>query len=282
MKYLLLLITIVVMCLQNIVIKQYNAKAVKVNIFLFTAISSFFAMLFSVFSSGLQLTFVPEIVPYSVIYAILYTASVAGCNIALATGSLAITSLIVLYSLIIPTLHGILVLKEPLKMTTCVGIALLFISLFMINMKREEIKFSLKWVIAVLIGFIGNGTSTTSLKIQQIDFDGAYKNEFTVLGLGLACIALLVLSFITKEDRKRGLKDCCKYAPLAGIASGGSIILMLVLTALIPSVILYPSISAGGVILALVVSLFVYKEKLSKLQLIGYAIGTVSIVFLNI
>ena len=56
----------------------------------------------------------------------------------------------------------------------------------------------------------------------------------------------------------------------------------MILTSLIPSAILYPTISAGGIVIAFLFALLVYREKLSKTQQIGYAIGVTSVVLLNL
>ena len=69
---------------------------------------------------------------------------------------------------------------------------------------------------------------------------------------------------------------------IAGIANGIVNFFVMVLTGLIPNAILYPSISAGGVVLGFFASVLIYKEKLSKLQLTGYFIGVLSIILLNI
>ena len=46
--------------------------------------------------------------------------------------------------------------------------------------------------------------------------------------------------------------------------------------------IVFPVISAGGIITTAIVGIFVYKEKLSVMQIIGMVLGTASIVFLNL
>ena len=56
----------------------------------------------------------------------------------------------------------------------------------------------------------------------------------------------------------------------------------MMLTALIPTAILFPSISGGGIVLGFVLAVFAYKEKLSMLQVIGYFIGMISVILLNI
>jgi multidrug transporter EmrE-like cation transporter len=59
-------------------------------------------------------------------------------------------------------------------------------------------------------------------------------------------------------------------------------LLVMILSGLMPVSLMFPIISAGGIVAIFVISLVFYKEKLSRLQIIGYILGTVSVVLLNI
>jgi N-acetylglucosamine-6-phosphate deacetylase len=43
-----------------------------------------------------------------------------------------------------------------------------------------------------------------------------------------------------------------------------------------------PTISAGGIVLTFIIAVCVYRERLSRSQLAGYILGTVSVVLLNL
>ena len=282
MQYILLLIVILAMSSQNIFVKQYNVKSKAPDQFLFSAISALFAMVFFLISSGDGMHFTWEFVPYSVGFAIAFAAALVGLNLSIASGSLAVSSLVMSYSLIIPTLYGIIFLKDSLKPTAYIGIALLLVSLYFINMKKESTIFSFKWLIYLAIGFVGNGMCSTIQKMQQLKFEGAYKNEFMVVALLVVFVMLMAIVLIRKGDLKAQFKDCRIYGPLNGIANGATNLLVMILTGLIPTAILFPSISAGGIAIMFFVSVFVYKEKLSKKQMIGYVVGMLSVILLNI
>ena len=282
MQYILLLIVILAMSSQNIFVKQYNVKSKAPDQFLFSAISALFAMVFFLISSGDGMHFTWEFVPYSVGFAIAFAAALVGLNLSIASGPLAVSSLVMSYSLIVPTLYGIIFLKDSLKPTAYIGIALLLVSLYFINMKKESAIFSFKWLIYLAIGFVGNGMCSTIQKMQQLKFEGAYKNEFMVVALLVVFVMLMAIVLIRKGDLKAQFKDCRIYGPLNGIANGATNLLVMILTGLIPTAILFPSISAGGIAIMFFVSVFVYKEKLSKKQMIGYAVGMLSVILLNI
>ena len=77
------------------------------------------------------------------------------------------------------------------------------------------------------------------------------------------------------------LGECIKYAAPAGIANGMVNFLVMVLTTMVPTVILFSSIQALAMSLTFVLALAVFKEKLSKAQTTGYILGIISVVLLN-
>ena len=71
------------------------------------------------------------------------------------------------------------------------------------------------------------------------------------------------------------------FIVIAFIGNGVLNYLSLIMALTVPAAIMFPVSSAAGVILNTLISVFCFKEKLSAFQLIGIAIGTASIVILN-
>lgn len=282
MQYLLLAVVIVMVSIQSVLAKQYDLLAKERNVFFFSAVTSFAALLFFVISAGFKFTFSSDYLLYSVGFGIAYvTCNVAGYY-ALAWGAMSITGLVTSYSLIIPTFYGLLALDEKLSTLGIVGIVCLFVSIFLINDSKEKATFSLKWVICLVIAFVGNGMCSTVQKMQQLACDGAYKNDFMIVALIIVTASALVMALIRKENIKEGIGLCTGLGVLKGVANGIVNLLVMVLAGLIPNAILFPSISAGGIVLGFVIAVAIYKERLSKQQLVGYVVGTVSVVLLNL
>lgn len=281
MQYFLLIMVIVLSSSQNIFQKQYNLKASKPNVFLFSTFTSLAALLFFVISSGFKLKFLAELIPYSAAFAISYSAATVGLMMAIRFGSLALTSLINSYSLIIPAMYGMIFLKEPVGVNAYAGIVLLLISLLLLNFKKENVKFSLKWVIAIIVAFVGNGMCSTTQKIQQLHFSGEYKSEFMIIALFIAALIQFIFAF-REGGIKREITSCAKLAMPNGIFNGIVNLLVMILTGLLPNAILFPSISAGGIILSCLIALLIYKEKLTRIQAVGYLLGIVSVILLNL
>ena len=119
-------------------------------------------------------------------------------------------------------------------------------------------------------------------KMQQDASNGAYKNEFMIISLAVVTIVLLVLGLSKNGNKREMLKPCIKYGAVKGLINGIMNYLVMVVSASMPNSVLFPSISAGGIVLTFICALTIYKEKLSKTQTVGYILGIVSVVFLNI
>ena len=162
---------------------------------------------------------------------------------------------------------------------------LLFVSLVLIHVEKKaaEKKITLKWVLYAAVAFVGNGMCSTIQKMQQLSCNGLYKNEFMVIALAVSFVVLTIAALI--PERKNlfvYMKKGFVWYISCGIANGVVNYLTLVLALRMPASIMFPVISAGGIITTALVSIFVYKEKLSLQQYIGLGLGTLAIVVLNI
>ena len=284
MQYLFLLFAILVLTSQKMLMKQYEVKSGHPNTILFSAIATLFAALFFFVLSGFQLELgvASEVLPYAIGFAIAYVFSIIGITLAIKEGPLSTTTLINSYSLIIPTLYGALILKDSIGITAYIGVILLLFSLFFVNARKESVKLSAKWLFWVLVSFVGNGLCCTIQKMQQIAFEQTYGNEFMTVALGLAFLFQMAYLILCKKIRRSEWRDCFTYAPFLGVANGATNWAVIVLTSLLPNTILFPSLSAGEMLLLFFASIFVYKEKMSKMQMLGYGMGVISIILLNL
>lgn len=281
MQYIFLIAATFALSLQSVFQKQYGARTKNPNSFLFMTLAALTSLLFFVFSSGFSLTFDPAYLPYSLGFGLSYVSSLIGMFFAVRYGSLAITMLVISYSLIIPTLHGIVFLHDEVKPIAYIGFVLLLISLFSVNVKKGEAAFSGKWLFFAALGFFGNGMCTTFQKMQQVRLDGKYKSEFMICALLFSAICFLIPALFQKPNRKV-FTQCVPYAAANGLCNGVVNLFVMILTSRIPSAILYPTISAGGIVIAFLFALLIYHEKLTETQLIGYGMGVLSVVLLNL
>ena len=294
---LLLITAIVGISIQQISQKAYNKK-VGGGAFIFSAASALVAMLVFLIASKGELSFQMEVVGYSVLFAVGYCMALAFSFLAIANGSLSLTSLVLQFSLIIPTFYGILFLQEETDFFLFAGIALLVASIVLVNIpvgekkgknaetektEKNQNKTTWKWALFALLMFIGNGGCSTVQKMQQTHFNGLYKSEFMIVALIITTVALVVISLFTeRKEMLPALKKGVGYYAVYGVANGISNLIVLLLATKMSSSIVYPVLSAGGIVITSFVSVFVYKEKMNLFQKIGLILGVLAIVALNI
>lgn len=270
---------------QQVAQKEYAKRTVNSS-FLYSFIAITSAIPVFLIISGFNLTFRWDLAVYSIIFAITFCVSMVTGFLAIKTGPLSLSALINQYSLMVPALYGIIVFKEPTKVTLFIGIALLVVSLLLVNLKKEKdvgSKISLKWVIFVTIAFVSNGICSTVLNVQQVDFNKLYKSEFLIIGYVIASLILLTLTLIFERKtfasnfKKGWLAGVC-----GGVSNGASNFLVMVLATLMPVSVYYPVVSASATLLTALIAFFFYKEKMSVQKVVGIAIGVAAIVMLNL
>ena len=268
---------------QGIIKKYYNGKVGGRGVFLFTSVSVLFSCLIFVITSGGNLDFRAEVIPYSLGFAVSYGAAALVGFLAIKYGPLSITSLITSYSLVIPTFFGLIFLGEEVGFTFWIGFALLIVSLFLINSRGGEIRITPLWVVFVILAFLGNGICSAVQAAEQRAFSGGYKSEFMITALLCVSATILLLSLFTERgDAAFCLKRGTHLMAMCGCANGLVNLFIMLLVSSMSAALMYPIISAGGIVLSWGVSRFLYKEKLTLGQNIALVLGICSVIFMNI
>lgn len=267
---------------QNIVKKMFSQKAKGNGAYFFSMVSVFAASMFFLLCSG-NMQWSIGIIPYAIGFAVFYAAAVVFGVIAVSCGPLSVTALISSYSLILPTLFGLFFLQEKVRFGFAPGLIFLCISLLLINRKNESIPISPKWIICVVLSFLGNGGCSIVQKLQQSAFGGAYKNEFMLIALSVVFVVFLcAVLFRERKEIATCLKSACLLGTVCGIMNGVVNMFVMLLSARLPASFMFPVISAGGIVIMFFVSTLVYREKLTKLQTVGFLFGAISVVLLNL
>jgi small multidrug resistance pump len=217
-------------------------------------------------------------------FAVCFGGSVLFNLLAIREGPLSLTALATNYSLLIPTFYGLLFLREQASWQLYAGLICLAASLFLVSRKNVKFTITVKWLIFALLTFLCNGFGSVMQTVQQNRFDGQYKNEFNILMLALLFILFLTISLIV--ERKQ-IAACVKvgapFMALKGIGNGAvNLLILVVLSRGVPASIAFPLVSGGGIVLSTLLSIFVYREKLSVQQYIGLALGVVSVVLMKL
>lgn len=228
-----------------------------------------------------------KVLGYSLAYGIFYTVAMIGMFKAYQTGSVSLTAFVKQLSLIAVAFWGFVFWKNPLTTNILSGIVLIIIALYLCFKPENGSKntiVSIKWVIFAIMLLVGNAGCSIIQKYQQMAFDGNYGSALMFLATGVAFIISLILYL--KNDGlkfKEIKKPLLIYPAIGGISSGllNLLILVLISSPLSESII-FPCIAVGGLIITMIFSLIVYKEKLTPVQWCGFLIGIIAIVLLNL
>ena len=271
---------------QNAVKKFYKGKA---PIFL-TSIAMLFCAVFFLFVCGFNINIGAEEIWHTILICIAFSFCGTCITLALIRGSLSFSLLIISLSLLIPTFYGILFLGNEPSVFFYVGLAFLVVMIVLLNVNfskktdKTPKKFDWVWVLLLTVAFILNGISSSAVADCTKYHGASSLNDILCVGAFCAFIINLSLSFILeRKNIKASLKQVAVISPTSGLLTG-AVNIFVILTQLegIPAAILFPVVSGGSTILSLVLSLFVFKEKLTRQQLIGFAFGVISLVFLNL
>lgn len=237
------------------------------------------------FAAAVNFTFHFPTLCYGTAYgAFLFVSMLCGLA-ALTSGPMAITSMLVSFSLIIPTLYGIIVLKEKVTVLGALGLVLICISFALINLKPDsETRISSKWLAFTVATMMSNGMCSVIQKMHQSAYVGLYRSEFMMFA-SLSSLALFLCVFVVSRIGKSNLPQRpIVYIKgfMAGITNGGANFLSLYLAATQPAAVLFPILSVCTSIASLTAGRVIFKEKLRKLQLVGFAVGIVSLVLVKL
>jgi len=223
---------------------------------------------------------------YSTLYGICYTCALMGLICALKCGKVSLTSFIKQLSLVGVAVWGALFWNATLDVNVVIGIILIIPSMYLCfkSTGNDEKSISLRWLICILMLFVGNAGCSIVQKYQQMTFDGNYGSMLMFFGCGFSAVVCFILykrrdvtSHSKMNIRRIG------YPVMAGISSAllNLFIIRLALSSLSPAVI-YPVIAVGGMLVTILFSVTVCKEKLNLYQWFGLMIGVIAVVFLNL
>lgn len=295
-------LSVVVLTAQGILIKRFGDKrpGAEITYTLVTAVCAF--LLFGIISLLSNSQFNAHSLPYSFFFAACYAGSTITFVLAVGCGSLALTTTIHSFALIIPTVLGFLAWGEPINVFKIVGIVLFAFALLLMGEKAEQGKklLSAKWIVLMIISFFCEGLAPVAIKMHSLalgeETAQSCNDVFMVMAYGMAVIGILVAALL-KEGRIKipctdggksknfmidSLKIALPLASLGGICNGlYNLMNTVVANNRLDVSVFYPVVSAGQLVFTCIVAVVFFKEKLTVKQLCAIACGIVAIVLLN-
>lgn len=226
-------------------------------------------------------------VRYGLIYGFCYFVTQIGTVMAMRTGKVSITSLIMQFSLIGVTVWGFVFWGDKPRLVTAIGLCFVVLSLVLCLKKDEadgDKKVSLKWILFCLIMFCGNAGCAIAQKSYVLKTDGNGRTMLMLVGIGVA----FVMAFLTYLPELKYTKPLLNKYTVYPVAVGSlnavhNLFMMLLISVYaFPTQVQYPVVCVGATIVSVLLSVVWLKEKIGKRQWIGVALGTVAILLMNL
>ena len=200
---------------------------------------------------------------------------------------MALTSMLVSFSVMIPLIWGITVGNETLRKMQYPALVLLFLAIILTNVDKLKTKKSSQtgyglWLLFVGITFACNGIGSILQKQHQMLYPEAYNKEFMLFAM-LLCSAVFSISAFRKITfRELKMIKGKRHGVLSGLANGIANFLTLVLVGLENASVLFPIISAGTILASLLCGKLLFREKLKANHYVALASGIAAVILLKL
>ena len=205
-------------------------------------------------------------------------------TIALSNGKTAVCVTIYSFGFLIPTLSGAIFWSEKITVFGALGILMVIpvILISGISKKTNGEKKSIKaYLLPLLVAMLCSGGLGVVQKVQQ---KSAYVNQTNTFIL-CAFVFCFVVSFaffliMKKGDAKIQRKNLISCASI-GVFFSTCNLLNTYLAGKLDSAIFFPVLNIGGILLSSILGMLIYKEKLTKKDMIVLLLAIISIVLVN-
>ena len=209
---------------------------------------------------------------------------------ALQVGPLSYTTVIISFSTLISALSGVLFFGESIGLGQIIGMVLMLASFALANGGENGGKrANLRWLLLCVVAFLATGAIGVMQKFHQSSAFKEELNAFLVIAFAVSAflsgvVALLLRKKESGSEENRNVSGKMMLLIFLMLISGVCVAvnnkLNLYLSGVIDSVIFFPVVNGGGLVLTTLASLIIFKERLRTKQWIGILLGIASVLCL--
>ena len=292
MLYLELTALVTLYSLQALFIKLYSAAYDGRNRDVATGVFSvsygLFIAIVTLLSAGLRFSPSPLTLLYGALNAgvlLLYNHSIINSG---KRGSYAFLMICSVFGgILVPLAAARILFSETLTALQLAGVGLMLAAMLLMNSRNLSLKGSQKgYYLWCALLFLSNGMYGAVMNVQSTVMDGRERSEMLIILFGLSALFAFGTEAVNGRGRDvlRGYKMGMRPALFLICACVSAFLaanLLLYLLTLMPSGILYTVDNGGVLLLSLLYSVTLFREKLTPLQLLGMAMALGSIVLVN-
>lgn len=231
--------------------------------------------------------------PFSFILSIFFAAVTVAAQyfglLSMNLGPMSFSVLFTYLSAMIPTIFGCIYRLELPQIQQVIGLILMVITFILSVDLSENSGMTFKWILVVAGSFVGMGMIGVFQTVHQVSEYKAEINGFLFWSFVFSFImfALLYIPYMIKDkkaNRKREKNSLADWSLMlvTGIIIGAINLINLYLSGAMPSIIFFPTVNGGVIILSGLASVLVFKEKISGKKLAGLIIGIIATCLIGI
>lgn len=287
MLYFLLFVSVLTDTLRNMYNNHFSKEILKTDKdgVLFNAICGIGAILFFI-CSGAEW----QISGFSMIIALIFAAVTAAAQytslLAMSAGPMSYSVLFTYLGMIISTAFGIICYEQPMSAFQIIGFFMMLLTVFLgVDLKKDS-QMTVKWLMYAVGSFVMWGLVGVLQLVHQMSDHAGEINGFLLYSFIFMTVifGIIFLLMPKKKNHNFGYVKT-KALPLiiiSGVIIGAVNKINLYLSGKIPSIIFFPIVNGGVIILAGLAAIFIFREKPDKKQLAGILCGIISVCLLGI
>lgn len=188
-----------------------------------------------------------------------------------------LSSVFMKLGVLVPTAMSVLFFHETPGVSQILGFVLAIAAILLMNMEKGATgaKSGAGLIVLLLSGGMADGMS----KVYEQLGSPALENQFLFYTFVVALVLCVIL--MLAKGQRMGKWECL-YGAALGVPNFFSAKFLLQSLSSVPAVVAYPTFSVGTIVLVSLCGVILFREKLSRQQLIGMAVITAALILLNV
>lgn len=285
---LLLIVTIVAAAANSMLLHKIPKGH---SILTFNLICSFVWVVLLFITNGFEVSFTKNTILFGCLYGGIQMLFLLFKSLAMNTGPVSVTTIIGNCSLVLSTVVSIIVWREAVSYLQIIGICVLVAAFFLCTHIKGSTRATRMWIIYCVLFFVCSaGVGITFKAFSKSEPDGAATGDMMLIAAFVMLIFLSAASLASYARKRRSggaVPSKWKWstvliALLCGVLSCGYNRLNITLSGILPGAVFYPCFNGGVCFLSTLLGILIFKERLSKIQTAGLAIGLCAVVIIGI
>lgn len=284
--YIFLLLAILFASLYSILLHDFPGNE-KENIFKLNFYASFVWVFLMFIENRFTVQLNATVLIWGLLYGITQALFIFFKAQAMSTGSVSITTLIGNSSLLVSIFVSMILWNEKVSFWDVIGLIVLCIGIALSTYKNSGEQYGPKWKIYVVFFFL----SAAGVGIVFKAFGKIVNTEYTSSMMLVSAIVMALfylLCVLKNSDIKPQIeplfpkKKFILYAVGAGALSCLYNRLNITTSGILDAIIFFPAFNGGTIILSSILSILIFKEKLTKKQILGIILGVIAICIIGV